>query len=143
MTRNQLLARLHHLETQDPRSDPRHVNCSVWIWERDQIVGQLHALENSNEPPLDLSRPSLGPHTAHASQLAHATVAHIPLWIAVELAEAGYIMQRWPAHQAIGNLWQCEVSDASGRRYGVSARLEKSGLQFTGLPNVMAVAKHT
>lgn len=37
MTRAALLKRLDYLENHDPRLDPRHRDCSVWICEREQV----------------------------------------------------------------------------------------------------------
>lgn len=60
MTGEELLAKLHQQETEDPRSDPRHLDCAVWIWERDQVLKAYRELRDE-APPKPGPRPPMGP----------------------------------------------------------------------------------
>lgn len=135
MTREELLKRLDHLQNHDPRRDPRHRDCSVWIWECDQVEAELHRLNHGETSKSVPPRPPLGPLSTQALLGAFASVNDVPLWIAVELAEAGYVMQHWPEYWPKGNLWGCVVSDKAGRHIPVRVRVSRAGLTFFGLPD--------
>lgn len=67
MTRAELLHRLDELENHDPRCDPCNPGCAVWIWERDQVLAELHNLEHEAKPSPG-PRPPLGPLSKQAME---------------------------------------------------------------------------
>lgn len=134
MTRKRLLERLDCLQSRDPRRYPRHLDHSVWIWECDQIEAESRIIEHGAMSQAAPPRPPLGPLSMQALAGVNTSVKDVPLWIAVELAEAGYLMQRWPEYWPQGNLWGCVVSDKAGRHIPVQVRVLHEGLMLSGLP---------
>jgi len=137
MKRAALLKRLDYLENHDPRRDPRHHDCSVWIWERDQVEAELRQLDKT-EAPAHTLRPPLKPIAEKALSFARSAANDVPLWIAVELTEAGYVMEQWPEHTPFGNLWRCAVSDGGGRIHPVTVRVVDRRLIFDGVALVVS-----
>jgi len=104
MTREEMLARLHHLENHDPRRDSRHISCSVWIYERDKL------LEAIADPQAESRADCLERHPLEENSLkalTHIEIAaeQVALLIAVEITEKGYTVERWAEYWAQGNLW--------------------------------------
>lgn len=71
MTGEELLTKLHHLETEGPRSDPRHLDCAVWMWERDQVL-KAYRQACEDDPPKPGPRRPLGPLAQEAYNWAVA-----------------------------------------------------------------------
>lgn len=133
LTREEATKRLAYLENEDPRRDPRNPACATWIAERDQVIAELQRLQRAEGAQAAPARPPLGPLSRSLLDGAHASAANVPLWVAVELTEAGYTVESWPEYREDRRLWSCYVSDRGGRRHPLSARVRAGALEFSGI----------
>lgn len=104
---------------------------------KDQVEAESRQLDKTGskvlEPP-----PPLKPIAEEALACAVSAAQDVPLWIAVELTEAGYLVEQWPEHTPLGNLWRCAVSDGVGRIHFVTVRVVDRRLIFGGLSLVLS-----